>query len=1010
MRFLIVDDNPQDREIIIRELRKEYPDSEFVEVYSRPQLDEALAGKGFHVVLTDYRLNWTDGLSVLRAVRQEMPDVPVIMVTDSGSEEVAVEGMRLRLSDYVIKSHLPALRAAVNRALEMDRLRREHEDAVRRLEASERRYRLLVEAADYGIYTLDRNGVILSINRKALEDTWLTAEQVVGRNVADFHDPEVGRQYLEHIRTVVETRQSVVFEHPITFGDRRRWHLDMLYPITAEDGTVLAVGGTSADITDRRQIEQALAESEYRYRILAESSPVAIYIIQDNRYVYANPAALRLAGISWEEAQRIHYLDLVHPDDRERVKAFLESRMAEEAAPERFEIRLLSSEGVRYVDIHATRIQYEGQPAALGVAVDITERKLAEQALAEQRTLLRSVLDAIPDVIYAKDLQSRFIVVNRALAHRYGLQPEDFIGKTDFDLFEPDLAARFRSEELTILESEQALDLGDSLWRHARLGDRWYHTVKIPMRDESGKIVGLIGVGRDVTERRRAEEEYRKLSMVVENADLGLVMLDKDWRIQYVNPAFTTITGYTADEALGQPMSFFCDDAHKDAFRRNAVWRVERGETWDGRALVVRKDGAPRETQAVVFPLRDSSGHVVGYAALYRDITEHLRLEEQFRQAQKMEAIGRLAGGVAHDFNNMLTVILSLGGLLSSRLASVDPSLARFAQQISAAGEKAAVLTQQLLAFSRKQVLEPRIVNLSKLVMEMHEMLRRLIGEDITLLTVCPPDLWPVKVDPGQIHQVILNLAVNARDAMPTGGKLTIETQNVWLDEAYVRTHIETSVGPYVMLSVSDTGHGMDQETMSHLFEPFFTTKERGKGTGLGLSTVYGIVKQSGGTIWAYSEVGRGTTFKIYLPRAEETSVQREQQQVERPVSRGGGGETILVVEDDEMVRGLVANILSANGYEVRSAADPEEAESICRKHAGKIDLLLTDVVMPGMSGRQLVERISELCPRTKVLYMSGYTENAVVHHGVLMDGVEYLQKPFAEETLLAKVRNVLDS
>lgn len=1007
MRFLVIDDNPADRELIIRELRKEFPTAEFAQIYRRKDLDDALAAGDFDVVLTDYQLNWTDGLSVLRTIVKEAPGVPIIMVTDSGGEEVAVEGMKLGLSDYIIKRHLTALCPAVKRALDAARLRRQHDDALARLAASERRYRLLVEAADYGIYTLDPNGVILSINRKALEDSGLTAEDVVGRSVADFHDPEVGRTYLEHIRTVVETRQSVVFEHPMELKGRLHWHLDILYPITAEDGTVAAVGGTCADITHRKEMEQALHESEERYRVLADSSPVPIYIIQDERYVYANPAALCLAGMTLEEAQRIHYLDVVHPDDRDRVKGFLESRIAGETAPGSFEVRLLSPAGVRYVEIHAARIRHNGRPAVLGVAVDITERKQAEQALAEQRTLLRSVLDALPEVVYAKDMESRFIVVNRALAERYGLKPEDFVGKTDFDFSEPELAARFRAEELSVLESGQPLDLGDTLWRHERLGDRWYHTVKMPMWDENGKIVGLIGVGRDVTQRRLAEEERMKLSMVVENSDVGIVMFGKGWRVQYANPAFLGITGRTWQDLHGKQFESVTAVPHGHSLSE-VVRTAEQGQPWEGRATVTRPDGRVRETQASVFPVKDESGDIVGYAGLYRDITDALKLEEQFQQAQKMEAVGRLAGGIAHDFNNMLTVILGMGQVLASRLGEIAPDLARCARQIIQAAEQSALLTQQLLAFSRKQIVQPTLVNLSELVQGMRVLLRRLLGEDIELATFCPPDLWRVKIDPGQASQIIMNLAVNAKDAMPTGGKLTIELQNVYLDEAYVRTHTEASVGPHVMLAVSDTGHGIDAETLPHVFEPFFTTKERGKGTGLGLSTVYGIVKQSGGSIWVYSEVGQGTTFKIYLPKSEEMPAQEERAEA-RHVSRGGG-ECILVVEDDQMVRNLVAEILESRGYKVLTAADPANADRICREHEGKIDLLLTDVVMPGMSGRELAERMAEAFPQMKVLYMSGYTENAVVHHGVLLEGVQYLQKPFTDEMLLGKVREVLDS
>jgi nitrogen-specific signal transduction histidine kinase/CheY-like chemotaxis protein len=391
-----------------------------------------------------------------------------------------------------------------------------------------------------------------------------------------------------------------------------------------------------------------------------------------------------------------------------------------------------------------------------------------------------------------------------------------------------------------------------------------------------------------------------------------------------------------------------------------------------------------------------------------QDITERRTLEQQLRQSQRMEAIGRLAGGVAHDFNNLLTVIIGNTELLLKQVARGEPMWEDL-KEISTASQRAATLTAQLLAFSRKQVLTPRILHLNTLVTDSSTMLRRLIGEDVELVTRLGVDLNLVRVDPGQMVQVIMNLAINARDAMPTGGKLTIETANAELDEAYARRHVAMVPGRYVMLAVSDTGVGMDATTQSRIFEPFFTTKELGKGTGLGLSTVYGIVKQSGGNIWVYSEPGQGTVFKIYLPRADETTDSKE--------SSGrvsgqdlGGTETVLLVEDEDVVRNLVRSILERHGYAVLGAADGTEAMRLLARHLGRVDLLLTDVVIPQMSGPELAEQVVASHPEVGLLYMSGYTDNAIVHHGVLDAGLAFIQKPFTPEALLRKVREVLDS
>jgi signal transduction histidine kinase/ActR/RegA family two-component response regulator len=420
------------------------------------------------------------------------------------------------------------------------------------------------------------------------------------------------------------------------------------------------------------------------------------------------------------------------------------------------------------------------------------------------------------------------------------------------------------------------------------------------------------------------------------------------------------------------------------------------------------KDGRTISCEWYNTPLVDESGQVLGVASLVQDVTERVALEERLRQSQKMEAVGRLAGGVAHDFNNLLTVIMGYSQILTDGLPAVS-RLKDATAQIRSAADRAAGITRQLLAFSRKQVLSPRVIDLNDIMLNLDSLLRRLIGEDIEVLTVPGRELGAVKADPGQIEQVLMNLALNSRDAMPNGGKLTLETENTELDESYAREHEPLQPGRYVMLAVSDTGTGMSPETQAHIFEPFFTTKEVGKGTGLGLSMVYGIVKQSGGYIWVYSEPNRGTTFKIYLPRVDQLAEAVGVVEKRRPgVQRGT--ETILLVEDDAQLRALTSSVLAHCGYKVLSAAGTEEGLALCRANHRDIHLLVTDVIMPGMNGRQLAEQVKQISPRTRVLYVSGYTSNAIVHYGVLDPGLSFLPKPFSLSALIAKVREVLDS
>ena len=417
------------------------------------------------------------------------------------------------------------------------------------------------------------------------------------------------------------------------------------------------------------------------------------------------------------------------------------------------------------------------------------------------------------------------------------------------------------------------------------------------------------------------------------------------------------------------------------------------------------KEGHHRNEREEEF-LTAIANTLAGIIIRNRGEKEMIALQDQFRQSQKMEAIGRLAGGIAHDFNNLLTVIKGYSQLSLMEFKEGDPLKANI-EEVQRAADRAAGLTRQLLAFSRRQILEMNVLDLNTILRDLDKMLRRVIGEDIELVTLLADDLGTVKADAGQIEQVAMNLAVNARDAMQKGGKLTIETANVELDENYARNHVAVKSGPYVMLSVSDTGVGMTPEVRDRVFEPFFTTKEKGKGTGLGLSTVYGIVKQSGGNIWVYSEPGKGTTFKTYLPRVDEPLEEAGEKVVQKELT--GRGETILVVEDEEKVRQLTVQILTKNGYTVLEASHGDEASHICEQHKGPIHLMVMDVVMPGMNGRQLAKSLEPHHPEMKVLYMSGYTDNAIVHHGILEKGLSFLQKPFTMDGLVRKVREVLD-
>lgn len=500
---------------------------------------------------------------------------------------------------------------------------------------------------------------------------------------------------------------------------------------------------------------------------------------------------------------------------------------------------------------------------------------------------------------------------------------------------------------------------------------------------------------------RLSEERYRD---IVENAHDFIYSHDLLGNYTSINKAGEQLTAYTREEVL--TMNFVQTVAPDFVEKARAmIAGTLAGEKGTYDLEIVAKDGrriAVEINNKLV--LRD--GAAVGVQGTARDVTGRKELEEQLRQSQKMEAIGRLAGGIAHDFNNLLTAITGYSELSMRRMEETDPLLVNL-QQIKKAGDRAASLTRQLLAFSRKQVLQPKVLDLNLVVSDLERMLTRLIGEDIELCTILEPKLASIKVDPGQIEQIIMNLAVNARDAMPQGGKLTIETRNVVIDDEYARNHIAVIPGPFVKLEVSDSGCGIAPETQSRIFEPFFTTKEVGMGTGLGLSTVYGIVKQSGGNIWVYSEVGVGTVFTIYLPCTEETlQAYKRESGNERGLR---GTETVLIAEDEEIVRRLACKVLRMYGYEVLEAVGGNEALLFSESHLAPIHLAITDVIMPDMNGLELATRLTALRPETKVLFMSGYTDSAIVHQGVLDEGANFLQKPFSPEALARKVREVLE-
>ncbi len=892
-------------------------------------------------------------------------------------------------------------------------------------------WRALFENSPDTVIVLDRNRRISYINRIPPE---FTPDQVVGASVLEFLPPAhraAAEEILEHVfRTGLPAGREFPGVGP---GSTSVLYDAHIMPILRE-GRVAAALVTAVDITERRWSEtlqhatRRIAEAALTapslpelypaiHHIVGELMPaqnfyIALYDAASDRITFPyfvdevdppppphRPAAglteyvLRTGAplLGTPEA----FEDLVRRGEVEPMGApsvdWLGVPLVADGAPFGVLVVQTYTEGLRFGEVEMNILKFVSTQVAMAIA-----RTRAADALRHSEERLRALESATTEAIALHE-SGRIVEVNGAFLRMFGYErPDEVIGRPVLDFGTP--ASRVQVMEAVQSGREEPYEAEGV----RRDGSLFVGELSARMAPYRGRLVRMVAI-RDVTARKRAEEALRsserQLRAVIDNAPIVFFAWDTQGRFLLSEGKGLAALGLAPGEVVGKTVFEVYRD-HPDVVV--SARRALAGEAFN----------APIQIGDLRFdiwysPVRDGQGALAGVIGVATDVTEKQTLEAQLRQAQKMEAVGRLAGGIAHDFNNLLTAILSYADFLLVSLGADHPAR-EDAEEVRRAALKAADLTRQLLAFSRRQVLQPRLLDLNAIVGEMEKLLRRLIGEDVTLRTALAGNLGVVRADPSQIEQVIVNLAVNARDAMPGGGTLTLETGNA--DAAQVRGHGTVAVesGPYVVLRISDTGEGMDAGTRARLFEPFFTTKEQGRGTGLGLATVYGIVKQSGGYIWVESERGHGTTFTIYLPRADAAAAVPVQQAAGPQVS--AGEETILLVEDDEAVRDLCRRTLAAQGYRVLEAENGAEALRVAAAHRGPLDLLLTDVVMPGMNGRELAEALATTRPDTAWLFVSGYTEDSAVRRGAEVSGLTFLQKPFSPTTLLGRVRDVLDA
>ncbi|QJW94004.1 PAS domain-containing hybrid sensor histidine kinase/response regulator [Frigoriglobus tundricola] len=772
-----------------------------------------------------------------------------------------------------------------------------------------------------------------------------------------------------------------------------------------------------AEVAEHERTERLLYQQREKLRVTLASIGDAVVTTDANaRVTMLNPVAEALTG--WPEADAVgrpleDVFRIVNQGTRDPVESPVGRALAEGVVVGLANHTvLIARDGTeRPIDDSAAPIRDE-TGAVLGVVLifrDVTARHAAEETVRSERTLLRTLIDALPDAVWTKDATGRFVISNPAHVAMVGAADEAAVaGRTGSDFHPPELAAEYAADDQRVFAGETVFNKEERV-RYADGRERWHLVIKAPLRDRTGQVSGLVGVSRNVQYRKEAEDALRtseaRLRLFIDSArDYAIFMTDPAGVVVTWNPGAERAYGYPAAEAVGLPLERFdvpeggTTDAPAERLARAAGTGSHQTEGWR-----VRKDGTRFWAETTTSALRD--GALRGFAVIARDMTERRKLEGQFRQAQKLEAVGRLAGGVAHDFNNILTVINGYSDVVLAALPPGAPHREALAA-VRDAGERAAGLTSQLLAFGRKTIVEPKVLDLNGVIDQLARLLRRLVGEDVILATALAPDLSRIRADPTQIEQIVMNLAVNARDAMPRGGRLTIETRNVRLGPGDAAAYPDLPPGPYVQLAVSDTGVGMTDEVKARVFEPFFTTKEPGAGTGLGLAMAYGAVKTHNGHITVYSETNVGTTFKILLPAtgdAPSGPLSGER----RPAPRGA--ETVLLAEDDDTVRKFARLVLEMQGYAVIEGAGGADALRAATGHSGAISLLITDVVMPGMGGRDLAEALRLRHPGLKVLYVSGYTDDAVVRHGIVAATDAFLQKPFTPLSLARKTRAVLD-
>ena len=996
-RLLLVDDDP-DMLPLVSDLLRHGAQSEWqVEgADSAARAERRLLEEPFAAALIDYWLGADTGIELIERARARGVRTPLILLTGRTDRSIDLSAMEAGADDFLAKSDLTA--DTLERSL---RYAVRHADVLRRIEEREIHYKALIQQASDAILLLNREGMVTFASDSISRVTGYGPAQTIGHSPFERIHEDDAEQLRQTWSLCMQnpgahfTAQCRVLDADGTWRFREATICNRL-----DEAAVGAIVVNFRDVTDRKVAE---AERDHLAAIVHSSQDAIIGQTLDGRILSWNAAAERLYGYRPAEIIGSDVQQLIPPDER----AAFAHRLAQVASGQEvtaYETRWRRKDGtVVWVSLSISPIvnaagAIEGASTA---ARDISGEVETRFAVLAREREFRSLFENNPVGLVRASADGVWREVNEQICETLGYSAQELLSLHPDQILHPDDIAgtidvlqQLRSGGRRYFDGEQRYRTkhGQYIWVRVRIS---------PYRDASGELRYFILAITDISARRSMEARLRstvaRLEAILAHLPLSIWALDSNGVVTFSEGRLLARFGAKRGELVGKSQF----DLYRDY--PEVIASTRRALAGEDIHLIAQVGDGTYETWYT--PLRDDHNKVIGTVGIAIEITERLQLEAQFRQAQKMEAVGLLAGGVAHDFNNLLTAIIGFGEMALEDAAE-GADLRYHVDQILKGAHSAASLTRQLLAFSRRQVLQPKVVDLNTTVRSMHALLSRVIGEDVDLKT----DLRAkhrIYVDPGQVEQIILNLAVNARDAMPTGGELSLKTADVDLDRAFVDTHTGAAMGPHVRLAVTDSGVGMPPEVRARIFEPFFTTKDRGRGTGLGLATVYGIVKQSGGSIWVDSEPGRGTTFSVMFPIAQATATEDSHDRI--VATRSTGNETILIVEDQADVRAISRLILERGGYVVHEANRPSVALAMVNEQGLKPALLFTDVVMPEMSGRELAERLRPALPDLKILFTSGYTDDAVVKHGVLDSDLAFLPKPFTPNDLLLRVKDVLD-